>query len=82
MKTIICLILLTVLSYGCASVKYTNEVGEEFKYTRFGSLKLNGFEAKIEGENKHIKLNSSQGNAGDLAAILKNMSEVAARMIP
>ncbi len=76
---IICVLVLGVLCFmGCASVKYVNpETKEEFKYSRLGWMKINGFSASIDKNGtKNINLESSEGTSGDLGKALINITEV------
>ena len=76
-------ILGLLFSTGCASAHYVSPTGEELDYLGF-LKKVNSFELEKKdtaGNEVKIKFNKS-GSESDLAASLKNISEIATRVIP
>lgn len=75
MKTRIIILLVMVLSMGCARISFKKD---ELTYSRFGSQKLEGLEFKKKADGSiSVKLGKQEGSAGDMASALNNLTEIA-----
>ena len=81
-KLSILLLILLSATIGCSSVRYTETTADgltkEFSYSRLGKQELSGFEFDgLADGSKSVKLNSAIGDAGELAAVINRLLDLA-----